>query len=422
MSDVFSNSPDKDYVLRPFEALVRSSSRAYLAAPYFTRPKEILEAAKSGKSIDLLVGLNLATSPEALKQVLNVPNVAVRYLTGRFHAKIFIFDDDVLVGSSNLTDGGLIQNREAMVRLKPQTDLQRIEDLKAIFADLWEAAEALSESTLAVFRQAIDALPKTPNLEEQIEKAVGMVQPPNVSVESQKKKSPGQIFETALRREVNEQYRPAFSEVTQLLEQNGLRRPAVTELSAANETNRFLNWVRLNFVHGDEAWQTAERRSEDERRADILRLGAEWKEAEDDRIPNDYFDWLKAVERIFGSREAIDSASKDEITQGLMSLHAFTEQLRFTKGGLLNLPKAFWGENAQDVERVRRSLAYLTHGQGDFIKRLHDLLYNKQYKLGLFGRFCALELYGTIKPTECPPMNGRMAKALRYLGFDVKGS
>ena len=37
-------------------------------------------------------------------------------------------------------------------------------------------------------------------------------------------------------------------------------------------------------------------------------------------------------------------------------------------------------------------------------------------------RFCALELYGTIRPTECPPINGRMAKALRYLGFDVRGA
>jgi hypothetical protein len=43
-------------------------------------------------------------------------------------------------------------------------------------------------------------------------------------------------------------------------------------------------------------------------------------------------------------------------------------------------------------------------------------------KLGYFGQFCALELFGTVKPEECPPMNGRMAKALRYLGFDVPGA
>jgi hypothetical protein len=48
------------------------------------------------------------------------------------------------------------------------------------------------------------------------------------------------------------------------------------------------------------------------------------------------------------------------------------------------------------------------------------VLNDPKVKLGLFGFFCALELYGTVKPDDCPPMNGRMAKALRYLGFDVK--
>ncbi len=62
----------------------------------------------------------------------------------------------------------------------------------------------------------------------------------------------------------------------------------------------------------------------------------------------------------------------------------------------------------------KETLTYLLYGPGDFIQRLHDILYDSGKKLGYFGRFCALELYGTIKPAECPPMNGRMAKALRY--------
>jgi hypothetical protein len=69
---------------------------------------------------------------------------------------------------------------------------------------------------------------------------------------------------------------------------------------------------------------------------------------------------------------------------------------------------------------VRRSITHLVQGPDDFIIRLHDLLYDKRYKLGLFARFSALELFGTIKPAECPPVNSRVAKALRYLGFDVK--
>lgn len=43
-------------------------------------------------------------------------------------------------------------------------------------------------------------------------------------------------------------------------------------------------------------------------------------------------------------------------------------------------------------------------------------------KLGMFGYFRALELYGTLKPEDCPPINGRIAKAMRYLGYDVRGA
>ena len=82
--------------------------------------------------------------------------------------------------------------------------------------------------------------------------------------------------------------------------------------------------------------------------------------------------------------------TKDEIGRGLMSLHAFREQLN------------------------------LIHGEGDFVFRLHDALYAAEFKLGYFGYFYALELIGTVKPEVCPPINGRMGKALRFLGFDVR--
>ncbi|MGB8841708.1 MAG: phospholipase D family protein [Aliidongia sp.] len=173
MSDVFSNSPNRDFVLKRFQVMLQSCSRANLAAPYFTKADDILGAAKAGKSINLLIGLNPSTSPQALKLVFGVPNITVRYFTGRFHAKIFIFDDHVLVGSSNLTEGGLFGNREATVCLNPQADFQRIEDLKAIFADLWNAAATLSEGILNTFRLTLDAMPKITGLERQVEQAVG---------------------------------------------------------------------------------------------------------------------------------------------------------------------------------------------------------------------------------------------------------
>jgi hypothetical protein len=97
-------------------------------------------------------------------------------------------------------------------------------------------------------------------------------------------------------------------------------------------------------------------------------------------------------------------------------------QARFVEGGERELPNAFWEANNNDVARVSSTLSYLLHDEGEFIDRLHDTIYDKDKKLGYFGQFCALELYGTIRPEQCPPINGRMAKALRYLGFDVRGA
>jgi hypothetical protein len=105
-----------------------------------------------------------------------------------------------------------------------------------------------------------------------IEKAIGRAEPPNINVAS-RTKSRERIFLEELRRQVYEQYRPAFNEVTQLLEERQLRRPELADVGFANETNRFLNLVRLTYVIGDDAWQSAPLLSEHARRQEILRLG-----------------------------------------------------------------------------------------------------------------------------------------------------
>ena len=70
---------------------------------------------------------------------------------------------------------------------------------------------------------------------------------------------------------------------------------------------------------------------------------------------------------------------------GLLGVHAFAEQQRFTKGGRVNLPVEFWSANP-DVNRVRATLSHLVHGPGEFVERLHDVLYDRAMKQ------CAREL------------------------------
>jgi hypothetical protein len=417
---IYSNGPAKDFVINPFTQLIATSQRLYLAAPYFTEGETVREAAKGGRQVQLIVGLNEATSPQALSLVHGVPNIAIRFLTRRFHAKIYIFDDAALLGSSNLTDGGLRANREAMICLDQDHDRAAVEELRALFLELWESADVLTSEKLQAFTRAHKETRRPgPDPETIIEKAVGRAEPANIHVDSMKK-NPERLFAEQLRRQVYEQYRPAFAEVSALLTEHDFRRPELEGVGTANETNRFLNWVRLTFAIGDDAWQTAPLRTQAERRALITALGRQWVAAADHKIPDTYIAWLKTVAWIFGSSAATERATRDDLTEGLMSLHAFTEQSRFVKGGARNLPATFWKQNADDLTKVKASLTHLLHGPGDFIERLHDMVYDPAVKLRQFGLFCALELYGTVKPEECPPMNSRMAKALRYLGFDVR--
>lgn len=420
MVRVFTNGPRKDFVINPFNELAGRASQIYLAAPYFTKHEPILDAVTKGAQIQLLIGLNESTSPQALAQVNQKPGIVVRYFTGRFHAKIFIFDDVAILGSSNLTDGGLFSNREASIRLDQDNDREAVEEIMALFVELWEAGKVLTPQILSDFAAVHKRLQQRPNPETEIEKAIGKAVPPNIHVDSQKA-SKEQIFLEGLRRQVYQEYRPAFTEVTNVLEAAGYRRKELAELGPASETNRFLNWVRLTYAIGDDAWHTSPLRTEAERRTVLAQLGSEWVSTDDDKVTEDFAVRLRNLNSVFASAEAIRSASKDDLSGGLMALHAFTEQLRFVKGGEKNLIPEFWSRNNNEVERVRQTLSYLIYGSGEFIQRLHDVLYSPYRKLSNFGLFCALELYGSLKPEECPPLNGRIAKAMRYIGFDVRG-
>src|SRR5260370_17805438 len=143
MRRIYSNGPDKDFVINPFNRLINGSKRLYIAAPYVTKTDELAQAAHAGQTIELLVGLNASTSPDALSVVHELPSLKIRNLTRRFHAKIYIADEAALVGSSNLTNGGLMSNREATILLNRDEDADAIDELRALFAQLRDPAPSL---------------------------------------------------------------------------------------------------------------------------------------------------------------------------------------------------------------------------------------------------------------------------------------
>ena len=214
---------------------------------------------------------------------------------------------------------------------------------------------------------------------------------------------------------------PAFAEVSSFLSEEGLHRPEWSVTDKGSETNRFLNWVRLTQGSGDE-WQNAPLRSKEERREALFELGRGWVATTNPRIAADYFPNMNQLRAVLTDEQTLQAANRAELSEALMGIHAFEEQIRFIKGGYSAIIDFFWKANDADVDRVKRTLTHLLFGKDEFIRRLYDVLTFSEWKIRYFGESCALELSGTVRPEMCPPMNGRSAKGLRYIGFNVPAS
>ena len=436
MSRVFSNGPNNDYVSSAFSQLLKDATFAHLASPIFADAKKLVSdlilAAKKGKRIRLLVGLNQATSPSALRRIHEESDISIRYLTRQFHAKVYIFDKAVLLGSANLTLGGLRENREAVVQLDTGDDTQAVDEARSLFAELWESGQVLTRAKLAAFekthnefrpiRSTTPALAQT--IEAEFDKVDSEIEKVRPSSFKYKRRIRERMFLESLRQEIYDRFRPAFREVTEVLKEQDVRRPELTGLGIEIETSRFLNYTLLTHALRIDVRQNVKSvnpKSTVARRELIVRYAREWGSASDIMIPANYMVWIQTVKQTFGTRKAIETADQKMIVEGLMSLHAFRAQTRFVGGGSKNVSSQFWRMNNNDLDLVKETLVYLVHGPGEFVQRLHDVLYDKSKKVRFFGKYSALELCGTIRPDECPPINRRMVRALTFLGFHVEG-
>ena len=186
MPTLFSNGPNKNFVMSPYERLIAGTRTIFVASPFVTMTKELALAAKAGKKVSLLVGLNVATNPAALRAVFGIPNLAIRFYTRRFHAKVYLFDATALVGSSNLTDGGMHSNREATILVD---NSEQLAEVRSLCQELWTGASVLTTEKLTNFEKAAGPFGKHFNPDQNIEDAVGKAEPPNIAVGSHQKSS-----------------------------------------------------------------------------------------------------------------------------------------------------------------------------------------------------------------------------------------
>ena len=410
MNRIFSNGPQQDIVDDPFSQMLNESKEACLAAPYFTIAKPLLNAARNGTKIRLLIELNVITQPKAVRKMYEEPGVTVRYFVSGFHAKIYIFDRVALVGSANLTHSGLNTNREAVIKLDDESDTETIDEARALFEDLWRLGTVLTPKKLEGFENRHKKLKNSKSSNQsELESELGAA-PADVNPSQQ------QISVQYLSHQIYEQYLPAFHEVVVILGNQGCRRPEHKKINIEMDAVRFLNYVGAKLVNRDKLKDVRSRPDQDDRRDYIIECMNSWIDAKE--VPEDHLSTLMDIRHKFRTKQVINGASEDEIINGLFCIHAFLGRTRWTKGGKEAFALKYWQNN--DLSHVKSTLVYFLYGPGDFVQRFTDVIEDPARNIVEFGYFSALELYGSIHPTECPPINGRIARALLYLGFRVK--
>ena len=426
MSRILSNGPNEDYVDGPFEQMLKGADRASLAAPYFTHSKSLVEAATSGTKIRLLVGLNLSTSPTALREAFNQEGIEIRYRK-YFHAKIYIFDDDdkALLGSANLSNNGLRAKREAVIRLDRNADKEAVKETRAVFDDLWRHGKCLTESTLETFaKKRDDQLERRRredlfDLDGSIDAAVNHADwlentHPNL-VKPNKR-----IREEIRLHKCYCEYIYAFDEVRSIVEAPRFRNPHMSKFPIVFETERFLNFIHNYKVLRKEAKRTASHAlSQDERQEKIIYFAEKWANSNAPLHPlpsKEYSNAIMTVTQIFSTPNKIRNTSENDIFDAIKRLHAFN----FHIGHVKDAQRIFIEENRNSLSFIQDRLIHLLHGPGDFIARIYDVSNRDEPdSLSHIGNCSAFELYGTVHHNKCPPINNRTVGVLNLLNFDV---
>jgi hypothetical protein len=409
-----------DFVREALVGTCLQDEPVYIATAFFTEHDILRNISSRSGRVRLIVRLGFPTSPKALQDAMNDPNVDVRYFTGpSFHTKLYMFADRIaFVGSANLTGAAATTNQEVLVALP--SDDTRLQDLALLFGEYWNQAAVLNDEALADYRKLY--LQKQ-NIETDIDKLdqlvmdkLGRIEFANID-RDKRKQSKENLFVESYRKTYQKAV-SAFARIRDVYLQFGVRKVPEEELPLRLEIDSFFSFVRDEFTKGDSWLETPLGWGAVRQQAVRLCIDewnkTPWFHLEDEIANTNYPRLIKA----FATEASIKAADDDQLFEALLTLHSFHDRLRFHPGGLVGLRQAFMESNPP--EKIRSSLAYLVHGPGDLIERMANLIYSSEYKLEQFGPANVQELVGWMNREDLPVINGRTTKVLRYFGFDVR--
>ncbi|MCZ7380786.1 MAG: phospholipase D-like domain-containing protein [Candidatus Methanoperedens sp.] len=143
--------------------------------------RQNIEEIKNKVSISIITGLDFGiTAPKALQELLNLDLCCNIFHGENFHPKLYIFEKNgneatVIIGSSNLSKGGLSTNYEANIILSGDISEVPIRDSINYFSYLYSKSVPLDDNIIELYnkrKNLADEIKNEVNKDERINKIV----------------------------------------------------------------------------------------------------------------------------------------------------------------------------------------------------------------------------------------------------------
>jgi len=153
---IVSNDGRGQIVLSTLERELRNCDSFDISVAFVTSGglscifQELLELEKKGvKGRFITTSFLSFNKPEDLRFLLNLKNISPRVYDGDLHTKGYIFKNrdltTVLIGSSNLTQGALKENKEWNLKITSSQNGSLVEEISDEFNTLWDASVPLTD-------------------------------------------------------------------------------------------------------------------------------------------------------------------------------------------------------------------------------------------------------------------------------------
>jgi len=416
MRDIYTNSnePPKNSFYFVFKELAINND-LFFAIPFFTKADVLEEALAKGCEIHLIVKLgDRGTNPDALKKLINSPNIHIRFFTKRFHSKLYIFGQEcAFVGSSNLTNNGLLLNSE--INVKIPFDDSRFESLKDTFDGYWKSAKPLTKDVLNEYISLYDKLSlrvEKDSLNAESLKLLGVIQAESRIKDLNKKDKKEEFIKKYMQE--YQVFLKKFAELKNIYERLGFRKVSEAELPLRLEIDQFLSWIRENKAEGTSYLMAPLR--EGTNLNQFLKINVK-EFIEDtnftyiDKITSEIY---PLIQDYLSSKKRIDLLNDNEIFELFYSINAFRASSRY-HGTKEIVRTDFFKVN--NIEKIKNMLKYLFFGTDSYEKRIVNCKHNHQYSLERFGESGIKELFGWANKNNIPIYNERTAKSMQWLGF-----